>query len=72
MSIDSFHARASLRSGDKEFQIFRLQALAGHGITLSRLPWALRILLEKSAPPGGRRHRHRVRYPVPGNLGSKS
>ena len=46
MSIDSFHARASLRAGNKEFQIFRLQALAEHGITLSRLPWALRILLE--------------------------
>ncbi len=43
---DSFAARAPFVSGGKTYQIFRLQALAERGVTLSRLPYAMRILLE--------------------------
>ncbi len=44
--MNSFGARATLRVGEREYEIFRLDALASHGITLSRLPFSLRILLE--------------------------
>ncbi len=43
---DSFGARATLHSGGTAYTIYRLQALAERGVTLSRLPWSLRILLE--------------------------
>ena len=43
---NSFNARASFASGSKTYQIYRLQALAERGVTLSRLPYSLRILLE--------------------------
>jgi aconitate hydratase len=44
--MNSFGARATLRVGEREYEIFRLDALASHGINLSRLPFSLRILLE--------------------------
>ena len=43
---DSFGARSTLRVGDREYEIFRLSALAGEGIDITRLPYSLRILLE--------------------------
>jgi len=43
---DSFGARSTLRVGDREYEIFRLDALGGNGIDISRLPYSLRILLE--------------------------
>ncbi len=43
---DSFGARSTLRVGEKEYEIFRLQALAGEGFAIDRLPYSLRILLE--------------------------
>jgi aconitate hydratase len=43
---DSFGARSALRVGDREYRIFRLKALEGEGIDVSRLPYSLRILLE--------------------------
>ncbi|NWF79942.1 MAG: aconitate hydratase AcnA [Chloroflexi bacterium] len=43
---NSFGARSTLRVGDKEYEIYRLAALAQHGINLDRLPYSLRILLE--------------------------
>ncbi len=46
MPTDTFKARASFSTNGKTYQIYRLQALAERGITLSRLPWSLRILLE--------------------------
>src|SRR5262245_52372819 len=46
MMRDSFGARSTLRVGDREFEIFRLDALASEGIDISRLPYSLRILLE--------------------------
>ncbi|HYW07077.1 MAG TPA: aconitate hydratase AcnA, partial [Longimicrobium sp.] len=43
---DSFGSRGTLRVGDREYQIFRLDALNGDGRDISRLPYSLRILLE--------------------------
>jgi aconitate hydratase len=41
-SIDSFTARSQLRVGDAEYEIFRLDRVAGQ----DRLPYSLKILLE--------------------------
>ncbi|MFL6237338.1 MAG: aconitate hydratase, partial [Thermoanaerobaculia bacterium] len=43
---DSFGSRATLRAGGRELQIARLDALEKRGLNVSRLPYALRILLE--------------------------
>ncbi len=43
---NTFGARATLRLGPHEYEIFRLSALDGTGGTISRLPYCLRILLE--------------------------
>jgi len=43
---DSFSAFADLQVGDRTFRIARLAALEAHGLSVSRLPYATRILLE--------------------------
>ncbi|HEY0038369.1 MAG TPA: aconitate hydratase AcnA, partial [Longimicrobium sp.] len=43
---DSFGARSTLRVGEREYQIYRLDALNTGGRDISRLPYSLRILLE--------------------------
>ncbi|MCX7860185.1 MAG: aconitate hydratase AcnA [Chloroflexus sp.] len=43
---NSFGARSTLTVGDRTYEIYRLDALANHGINLARLPYSLRILLE--------------------------
>jgi aconitate hydratase len=43
---DSFRSKASLKSGSKDYTIFRLDALKSAGVNLTRLPFSLRILLE--------------------------
>jgi aconitate hydratase len=43
---DSFKSKATLKSGSKNYNIFRLDALKASGVNLSRLPFSLRILLE--------------------------
>ena len=43
---DSFGSRATLRAGGREFRLARLDALEKRGYPVSRLPYALRILLE--------------------------
>jgi aconitate hydratase len=43
---DSFKSKATLTSGSKHYNIFRLDALKASGVNLSRLPFSLRILLE--------------------------
>ncbi len=43
---NSFGARSTLRVGDNEYEIYRLDALEQRGINLGRLPFSLRILLE--------------------------
>ncbi len=43
---DSFGSRATQRVGGREFRLARLDALEKRGFNVSRLPYALRILLE--------------------------
>jgi aconitate hydratase len=45
-SANSFGSQTSLESGKKTYEIYRLNALEKKGVTLSRLPYSLRILLE--------------------------
>jgi len=44
--MNSFDARSTLSVGPREYEIFRLDALARAGADISRLPYSLRILLE--------------------------
>src|SRR5688572_8736003 len=44
--MNSFNAKGTLRSGDAEFEIFRLAALESEGFEIPRLPYSLKILLE--------------------------
>ncbi|HZP03912.1 MAG TPA: aconitate hydratase AcnA [Terracidiphilus sp.] len=44
--MNSFSSRAVLTSGNRQYTIFRLPALASRGFNLSRLPFSLKILLE--------------------------
>jgi aconitate hydratase len=44
--MNSFGSQSQLKSGDRAYEIFRLNALADKGIKLGRLPYSLRILLE--------------------------
>jgi aconitate hydratase len=46
MSLNSFNSRASLKVGNKEFEIHRLDTLDKAGISTQHLPFSLRILLE--------------------------
>src|ERR1700691_3788201 len=46
MSVNSFGARATLKVGNKEYEIYRLDALDKQGISTWHLPFSLRILLE--------------------------
>jgi aconitate hydratase len=43
---DSFGSRATLRVGGRQVRLARLDALEARGLQVSRLPYALRILLE--------------------------
>src|SRR3954463_1828020 len=45
MSDNSFDARATLRAGDRELEIYRLDALQGK-FEVARLPFSLKVLLE--------------------------
>ncbi|MEN8375566.1 MAG: aconitate hydratase [Gemmatimonadota bacterium] len=42
----AFDTRSTLRAGDREYEIHSLPRLAEHGLTVERLPYSLRILLE--------------------------
>ena len=44
---NSFGARAPLKTAGDTFEIFRLEALERRGLTVARLPYSIRILLEK-------------------------
>jgi aconitate hydratase len=46
MSLNSFNSRSPLKVGDKEYEIYRLDALDQQGISTKHLPYCLRILLE--------------------------
>jgi aconitate hydratase len=45
-SVNGFGSQSTLKSGDRTYEIYRLSALEKKGVTLSRLPYSLRILLE--------------------------
>jgi aconitate hydratase len=46
MSANSFSSRSSLKLGNREYEIYRLDALDKQGISTKHLPFSLRILLE--------------------------
>ena len=46
MSSNSFNSRSVLKVGEKEYEIYRLDALDKRGISTQHLPFSLRILLE--------------------------
>ncbi len=46
MSLNSFKSRSVLKVGNKEYEIYRLDALDQQGISTRHLPYSLRILLE--------------------------
>ena len=46
MSENSFGSRSTLKVGNKEYEIYRLDALDKQGISTKHLPFSLRILLE--------------------------
>ncbi len=45
-SANTFGSRSTLKSGDRTYEIYRLNALEQRSISLRRLPYSLRILLE--------------------------
>src|SRR5947209_12596586 len=46
MSVNSFGSRAGLRVGNREYEIYRIDALDKQGVSTKHLPYSLRILLE--------------------------
>src|SRR6478609_151198 len=44
--MNSFNSRSSLRVGNKEYEIYRIDVLDKQGISTKHLPYSLRILLE--------------------------
>jgi aconitate hydratase len=46
MSLNSFNSRSTLQVANKEYEIYRLDALDQQGISTKHLPYCLRILLE--------------------------
>ena len=46
MSLNSFNCRSILKVGNKDYEIYRLDALDKQGISTQHLPFSLRILLE--------------------------
>jgi len=43
---DTFNSRSVLKVGDREYDIFRLDALEKAGLPVARLPYSLKVLLE--------------------------
>ncbi|HEY7194175.1 MAG TPA: aconitate hydratase AcnA [Gemmatimonadales bacterium] len=46
MSANSFGGRATLKAGGRSYEIYRLDALERRGLSIARLPYSLKILLE--------------------------
>ncbi len=44
--MNSFGSKSTLKVGNKSYEIFRIKALEEKGISLARLPYSLRVLLE--------------------------
>ncbi len=45
-SQDSFGAKSTLSVGERDYEIFRLDAVAGEGLDVDSLPYSLKVLLE--------------------------
>ncbi len=45
-SQDSFGAKSTLSVGDRDYEIFRLDAVTGEGLDVASLPFSLKVLLE--------------------------
>jgi aconitate hydratase len=45
-SQDSFGAKSALKVGDKDYEIYRLDAVKGEGLDVESLPFSLKVLLE--------------------------
>src|SRR5215470_14033311 len=46
MLKNTFGSRSNLRAGNKDYEIYRIDALDKQGISTTHLPFSLRILLE--------------------------
>ena len=46
MSLNSFQSRSTLRVNNKDYEIYRIDALDKQGLSTKHLPYSLRILLE--------------------------
>src|SRR6201981_3076411 len=46
MSLNSFGSLSTLKVGDKEYDLYRIDALDKQGISTTHMPFSLRILLE--------------------------
>ena len=44
--MNSFGSKSTLKVGSKSYEIFRIKAVEEKGISLARLPYSLRVLLE--------------------------
>ncbi len=44
--LDSFQTKGTLSVGGRDYEIYRLSALAKHGLDVSKLPVSLRVLIE--------------------------
>src|SRR3979411_1922510 len=73
MSANSFGARATFKVGNKEYEIYRLDALDQQGISTTHLPFSLRILLENllRTEDGRNVKKEDVRSPAAWNKNSK-
>ncbi|MBI3478569.1 MAG: aconitate hydratase AcnA [Acidobacteria bacterium] len=73
MSLNSFGARATLKVGEKEYELYRIDALDKQGIATTHLPFSLRILLENllRTEDGGNVTKDEVRALAAWNKNSK-
>ncbi len=46
MANNSFGARTTLKSGGKEYSIYKLEALEKRGFALSKMPFSIRVMIE--------------------------
>ena len=68
MSVNSFNSRSSLKIGNKQYEIYRLDALDKQGISTKHLPFSLRILLENLLRTEDGRNVTQRRHPRAGEL----
>ncbi len=47
MNKNSFGARSTLHVGGKDYTIYKLEALEKRGFALARIPYSIRVLIER-------------------------